>query len=118
MKQLEDEALVPFVEDVAEGRPTEYHFDDDEVLCFKGWIVVPDGVELRQAILVGAHTSPFVVHLGSVRIYRNLKSVYFWVGLKKEVTEFVSWCVVCQRVKAEHQFPTGLLQLVQVPEWK
>ena len=41
MKQLEDETLVSFVEDMAKGRPTEYHFDDDEVLCFKGRIVVP-----------------------------------------------------------------------------
>ena len=44
--------------------------------------------------------------------------MYFWVGLKRDVTEFVSRCMVCQRVKVEHQFPAGLLQPVQVPEWK
>ena len=36
MKQFEDETLVPVVEDIAEDRPTEYHFDDDEMLWFRG----------------------------------------------------------------------------------
>ena len=47
MKQLEDETLVPFVEDMAKGRPTEYRFDKEEMLWFRGQIVVPDEVELR-----------------------------------------------------------------------
>ena len=47
MKQLEDEMSVPFVEDIVEGRPSEYHFNDDEMLWFRGQIVVPDEVELR-----------------------------------------------------------------------
>ena len=71
--------------------------------------MVPDDQELRQAILVEAHTSPFAMHPGSVKMYRDLKSVYFWVGLKRDVTEFVSRCIVYQRVKAEHLFPAGLL---------
>ena len=71
---------MPFVEDIVEGRPTEYHFDDDEVLCLRGRGVVSDDQELRQAILVEAHTSMFAMHPGSVKMYKDLKSVYFWVG--------------------------------------
>ncbi|KAK8659638.1 hypothetical protein V6N13_029835 [Hibiscus sabdariffa] len=51
-------------------------------------------------------------------MYRDLKDEYYWVGLKKDVVEFVSKCMVCQRVKAEHQFPSGLLQPLKIPEWK
>ena len=33
-------------------------------------------------------------------------------------TEFVTKCLVCQRVKAEHQVPSGLLQPIRILEWK
>ncbi|KAK8560261.1 hypothetical protein V6N12_013061 [Hibiscus sabdariffa] len=58
------------------------------------------------------------MHPGSTKMYRDLKDEYYWVGLKKDVAEFVSKCMVCQRVKAEHQFPSGLLQPLKIPEWK
>ncbi len=38
--------------------------------------------------------------------------------MKREVAEFVTLCDLCQRVKAQHQRPTGLLQLLKIPEWK
>ncbi|XP_052490817.1 uncharacterized protein LOC128043053 [Gossypium raimondii] len=39
-------------------------------------------------------------------------------GLKREVTDFVARCLTCQQVKAEHQLPSGLLQLIKIPLWK
>jgi hypothetical protein len=38
--------------------------------------------------------------------------------MKRNIAEYVALCDTCQRVKAEHEWPTGLLQLLQVPEWK
>jgi hypothetical protein len=38
--------------------------------------------------------------------------------LKRDVAEYVALCDTCQRVKAEHQRPAGLLQPMQIPEWK
>jgi hypothetical protein len=35
-----------------------------------------------------------------------------------DIAEYVSLCDICQRVKAEHQRPTGLLQPLKNPEWK
>ncbi|KAA3483029.1 RNA-directed DNA polymerase-like protein [Gossypium australe] len=40
------------------------------------------------------------------------------IGMKKDISEFVSKCLICQQVKAEHQVPSGLLQPVMIPEWK
>ncbi|KAK8714256.1 hypothetical protein V6N13_149449 [Hibiscus sabdariffa] len=117
-KQLCDKDIAAHVQDIAEGKPTEFRFRDEGVLCFKERIVVPDDSELRRTILTEAHSSPFSMHPGSTKMYRDLKCEYYWVGLKKDVAEFVSKCMVCQRVKAEHQFPSGLLQPLRIPEWK
>ena len=38
--------------------------------------------------------------------------------MKKDVVEFVAKCLTCQQIKAEHQRPVGLLQPLQIPEWK
>ena len=40
------------------------------------------------------------------------------VWTKRDVAEYVALCDTCQRVKAEHQRPTGLLQPMKIPEWK
>ena len=51
-------------------------------------------------------------------MYLDLKEKYWWYGLKKDVAEYVAICDTCQRVKAEHQRPAGLLQPMKIPEWK
>jgi hypothetical protein len=38
--------------------------------------------------------------------------------MKRDVTEYVALCDTCQRVKAEHQRPAGLLQPLKIREWK
>ena len=38
--------------------------------------------------------------------------------MKKDIGNFVSRCLVCQQVKAEHQCPVGLHQQLAILEWK
>jgi hypothetical protein len=51
-------------------------------------------------------------------MYQDLNEKYWWYGLKRDVATHVALCDVCQRVKAEHQRPAGLLQPLKVLEWK
>ncbi|KAA3470390.1 integrase [Gossypium australe] len=51
-------------------------------------------------------------------MYNDLKQFYWWQGMKRDISEFVSKCFICQQVKAEHQVPSSLLQPVMIPEWK
>ncbi|XP_016730523.1 uncharacterized protein [Gossypium hirsutum] len=64
-------------------------------------------------ILIEVHSRPYVMHPRSGKMYHSLKEVYWWPSLKRDVTDFVTRCLVCQKVKAEHQFPSGnLLQIL------
>ncbi|KAA3473140.1 reverse transcriptase [Gossypium australe] len=54
----------------------------------------------------------------STKMYNDSKRWYWWPSTKKDISEFVSRCLICQQVKAEHQVPSGLLQPIMVPEWK
>ena len=70
---------------------------------------MPDDNDLRKAILEEAHSGSFAIHPGSTKMYQDLKVLYRWSGMKRDVSEFVTNCLVCQKVKAEHQVPLGLL---------
>nr|GFA29206.1 putative reverse transcriptase domain-containing protein [Tanacetum cinerariifolium] len=39
-------------------------------------------------------------------------------GMKRDIAEYVSRCLTCFKIKAEHQKPSGLLQQPEIPEWK
>ena len=38
--------------------------------------------------------------------------------MKRHIGDFVRQCLTCQQIKAEHQRPAGLLQPLEVAEWK
>ena len=58
------------------------------------------------------------MHLGSTKMYQDLKTSYWWSRMKRDPSKFVTKCMVCQIVKAEHQVSSGMLQSIKIPEWK
>ncbi|KAA3471149.1 integrase [Gossypium australe] len=50
-----------------------------------------------------AYHSTYLMHLGSNKVYNYLKSFYRWPSMKKDITKYVTKCLVCQQVKVEHQ---------------
>ena len=38
--------------------------------------------------------------------------------MKQDVARYVSSCLTCQKAKTEHQRPGGMLQQLEIPEWK
>ncbi|GJR16540.1 putative reverse transcriptase domain-containing protein [Tanacetum coccineum] len=46
------------------------------------------------------------------------KDRYWWPRMKKDIAKYVSKCLTCLKVKAEHQRPSGLLQQPEIPVWK
>ena len=80
--------------------------------------MVPHSTDLREEILREFHCSRFSVHPGGMKMYQDLRRQYYWSGMKRHVRDFVRRCLTCQQIKAEHQKPAGLLQPLEVAEWK
>jgi hypothetical protein len=51
-------------------------------------------------------------------MYQDMKKLFWWPEMKREIAEFVSKCLTCQKIKVEHQKPSGPLQPLDIPEWK
>ena len=116
--QRKDEKIAVIVSQIGNGKEIEFTVNEDGVLYYKDRVCVPDDNDLRKAILEEAHSESFSIHPGSTKMYQDLKMSFWWSGMKRDISEFVTKCLVCQRVKAEHQVPSGLLQSIKIPEWK
>ncbi|GJV18529.1 putative reverse transcriptase domain-containing protein [Tanacetum coccineum] len=73
---------------------------------------------VRTKIMDEAYKMRYSVHLEADKMYYDLRDMYWWPGMKKEIAIYVSKCLTCAKVKAEHQRPSGLLQQPEIPEWK
>ena len=91
---------------------SEFNVREDGILRRGDRLCIPNKPELKQLILNEAHNTPYSVHPGSTKMYQDLKTRYWWTGLKKDVAEFVQKCLNCQMIKAEHKLPAGELQTI------
>ncbi|KAJ4717071.1 Retrotransposon protein, putative, Ty3-gypsy subclass [Melia azedarach] len=116
--QQSDEFLKKIMEEVLAGKRPGFVVSDDGVLHFEGRLCVPNNKDIKHEILTEAHNSLYIIHPGSTKMYQDLRVIYWWVNMKKEIAQFVEQCLTCQQIKAEHQRPSGLLKPLLVPEWK
>ena len=59
-------------------------------------------VTLKERIL-DAHTSKFSVHPGGDKMYQDLKLMFWWSRMNKDIDEYVSRCLTCRKVKSKHR---------------
>ncbi|KAG8501385.1 hypothetical protein CXB51_003461 [Gossypium anomalum] len=116
-QKVDDELVVKRAECVSNVE-SEFQIDDNDCLKFRSRLCVPRNSELISVILSEAHSSRMSVHPGSTKMYNDLKRQFWWPGMKRDISDFVSKCLICQQVKAKHQVPSGLLQPIMIPEWK
>jgi hypothetical protein len=103
---------------IAEGRPREFSIDGQGAIRFRGRLCVPQKAEVKMDILREAHRTPYTIHPGETKMYRDLKPHFWWKRMKVDIAKYVASCGVCQQVKAEHKSPAGKLQPLEIPEWK
>jgi hypothetical protein len=90
---------VQVIKEMLEQKVDKYNcFRQDRkgVLWFEDRLVVPKNPELRQKILDEAHLSKFSMHPGSNKMYHDLRSLYWWTRMKREIAKYVSECNTCQ----------------------
>ncbi|GJV09464.1 putative reverse transcriptase domain-containing protein [Tanacetum coccineum] len=80
------------------------------------WVSLVGG--MRTIIMDETHKSKYSMYPGADKMYYDLRDMYWWPRMKRDIATYVSKCLTCSKVKAKHQRPSGLLQQPEIPEWK
>ena len=113
-----DASLNRVREQLGSDEAKDYALRSDGILRFQGRVCMPDNVEVKKVILEEGHKSRLSLYPGMTKMYQDLKEAFWWQGMKKDVANFVSACLTCQKAKVEHQRPGGIMQPLEIPVWK
>jgi hypothetical protein len=118
--QKSDEGIEHIKRRMRDGDPKVACFCKDAkgTLWFKERLVVPRREAPKKKILDEAHTSMYFIHLGSTKMYHDLRQQFWWTRMKCETARYVSECDTSLKVKADYMKPGGLLQSLSIPDWK
>jgi hypothetical protein len=103
---------------IRDNKTRDFSEDSQGTLRLGKRICVPNLKPIKESILKEAHDSAYSIHPGNTKMYKDLRTHYWWYGMKRDIAEYVSQYDTCQRVKAEHQRSARLLQPLKIPEWK
>jgi transposase InsO family protein len=87
----------------------------DGFLLHEGKIVVPHAFGLRSHLMEEMHDSPYAGHQGVNKTLKLVARHYWWPTMTHDVTQYVTHCHLCQKNKARHAKPSGLLHPLELP---
>jgi hypothetical protein len=89
MGQEKDEEIIQIKERANKGQALGFDTISDGLFRYQNRVCVPNNEEIRKLILEEAHFSPYTVHPGGSKMYRDLKRHFWWNEIKQDVAEFV-----------------------------
>ena len=111
-----DDFIQRLGEDLAANKPHPRGYElVQDIVRYKGRIVIPPKSNLVTTLLREYHDSPIGGHSGEFKTYQRLAKEWYWVGMRKAVSKYISECVTCQQQKHSSLMPAGFLQPLPVP---
>nr|GEW87868.1 hypothetical protein [Tanacetum cinerariifolium] len=91
---------------------------EDGSLYFLDRIWVPLVGGVQTIIIDETHKTRYSIHPRADKMYHDIRNMYWWPGITRNIAIYVRKCLTCSKVKAKHQRPSGLFQQPEIPECK
>ncbi|GKD51852.1 putative reverse transcriptase domain-containing protein [Tanacetum coccineum] len=104
--------------EILQGLDKQFERKDDDRLYFMERIWVTAFGNMRTLIMDESHATKYFVYPRADKMYYDMRDLYWWRIMKKDIAMYVSKCLTCSKVKEEHLKPSRLLQQPKIPEWK
>ncbi|KAI3821562.1 hypothetical protein L1987_09130 [Smallanthus sonchifolius] len=88
-KNIQNEAL--------RGMIKQLESKSDDTLYFMNRIWVTRFGDLRELVMDEAHKSRYPIHPGSDKMYKDVKELYWWPNMKREIAIYVGKCLTCSK---------------------
>ena len=70
-----------------EDKEPDFLEGTDGILRYKGRICIPSDLEIKKMLLDESHKSNLSIHPGTTKMYQDLKKMFFWHEMQKEVAQ-------------------------------
>ncbi|XP_050887986.1 uncharacterized protein LOC127093125 [Lathyrus oleraceus] len=80
-----DVKLVDFMVGSNQTESNDFKVDEQGALGFRDKICILDKAELKKMILEETHRSSLSIHPGATKMYQDLKKIFGWSGMKRDV---------------------------------
>lgn len=116
--QRSDLSLINCLTLIDQGDGCDFRVDENGVMMLRDRVCVFYVSEFKRSYLEEGHISGLSIHLVAMNMYQYLKMMFWWPGMKKEVSEFVYACLTCHKSKIEYLKSLGLMQPLNIPTCK
>lgn len=111
-----DPYIIKLRQEIIQGGCSSKGFEVAQgIVKYKGRLVLPQGCVFIATILQEYHNSAVGGHAGELKTYQRVAREWFWSGMRKEISQYVQACKICQQYKTSTLKPAGLLQPLPVP---
>nr|GEW97553.1 putative reverse transcriptase domain-containing protein [Tanacetum cinerariifolium] len=96
----------------------------DGMLCLNNKSWLPCYGDLRTLIMHESHKLKYSVHLGSDKMYQDMKKLYWWPNMKSDIATYVRKCLKCLKKsyadvrRKPLEFQVGDRGMLKVSPWK
>jgi len=80
---------------VAQNNGGNFVMDREGILKFGNRICVPNDERIKKMILEEAHKSKLSIDPGITKMYQDLKRMFWWLKMKKEIAQYITSCLIC-----------------------
>ncbi|MCO5606721.1 hypothetical protein L7F22_060911 [Adiantum nelumboides] len=103
---------------IALGKTQEPYVVQDGYLLYGSRLCVTKSS--REKVMYESHAPPYAGHRGIQATMNAIETYFFWPTMKKDIQEYVSQCIICQKVKYDRGKQPGLLQPLPILDspWK
>ena len=109
-----DNDFASIYQDLMNGNTQEpYSLNEGFLLHGSRLCVVQD---LREKVMYESHSPPYVGHRGILATTQAIETYFFWPGMRQDIQDYVTKCIVCHKVKYDRGKSPGLLQLLPIPD--
>ena len=109
-----DEDFGPIYNDLVLGKPQDSYSLNEGFLLYGNRLCVTKA--LREKVLYESHSPPYAGHRGIQATTKAIETYFYWPHMRKDVHEYVSECIICQKVKFDRGKAPGLLQPLPIPD--
>jgi hypothetical protein len=88
--QLEDAKLKEIQYLIQDNKTSDFSEDSQGTLWLGKRICVPNLKHIKELNLREAHDLAYSIHPNSTKMHKDLKTQYWWYGMKRDVAEYVA----------------------------